>query len=385
MSKLASSLAITRRLVAFPTVSSESNFGLITFIRDYLSSFGIESRLTYNTDRGKANLFATIGAGNGGVVLSGHTDVVPASGGAWTSDPFLATERGDRLYGRGTADMKGFIAAVLHAVPKFLDTKLREPVHLAFSYDEEIGCLGARQLIAGMLADGIKPRAAIIGEPTSMNVVNAHKGCAGYRITVKGVEAHSSEPKRGVNAIAWMARIVAMIEQLALEAESRCRPDSGFVPPYTTFNSGIISGGSAANVVPGTATLTWGMRLVSWDSERAILETLQDRIEREIRREIKALNPLADVEIEADISIPPLGGSSLSEAERLVHSVLGTSAVSTAAFATEAGLFEQANVPAVVCGPGSIEQAHQRDEYIELSELAAIDRFLEKLTTLLGE
>lgn len=367
------------RLVALPTVSQESNLALIDLVRDHLAGFGIASRLTFNAERTKANLFASLGAGAGGIVLSGHTDVVPVQGQAWTSDPFTMVERAGRLYGRGTADMKGFIATALALVPEFLARARTEPIHLALSYDEEVGCLGVHDLLADLAGAGIAPRLAIIGEPTSMRVVNAHKGICSQRTRITGVPGHSSQPQRGVNAIAAAARMVEFLEQEAAAATTRARPDGDFEPPYTTYNAGTISGGNAVNIIAASAELLWEFRNVPWD-DSGVLRARADRfVADELRARLKARDPRADAATEHLVEVPALVPDPDSPAVRLALELTGDNRTGTVAFSTEAGLFQRAGIAAVVCGPGSIDDAHRADEFVTRSQLEACAGFLRRV------
>jgi acetylornithine deacetylase len=367
------------RLVALPTVSQQSNLALIDLVRDHLAGFGIASRLTFNAERTKANLFASLGAGAGGIVLSGHTDVVPVEGQAWTSDPFTMVERAGRLYGRGTADMKGFIATALALVPEFLARPRTEPIHLALSYDEEVGCLGVHDLLADLAGAGIAPRLAIIGEPTSMRVVNAHKGICSQRTRITGVPGHSSQPQRGVNAIAAAARMVAFLEQEAAAATMRARPDGDFEPPYTTYNAGTISGGNAVNIIAASAELLWEFRNVPWD-DSATLRARADRfVADQLRAGLKARDPRADAATEHLVEVPALVPDPDSPAVRLALALTGENRTGTVAFSTEAGLFQRAGIAAVICGPGSIDDAHRADEFVTRSQLEACAGFLRRV------
>jgi acetylornithine deacetylase len=367
------------RLVALPTVSQDSNLALIEFVRDYLARWGIAARLTFNAERTKANLFATIGSGPGGVVLSGHTDVVPVAGQAWSSDPFVMVERGGKLYGRGTADMKGFIATALALVPELAARALAEPIHLALSYDEEVGCLGVPHLLADLRAAGIAPRLAIIGEPTTMRVVSAHKGICFNRATVTGVPGHSSQPQRGVNAITAASSLIEFIEREARAAEARARSDGDFEPPYTTYNVGKISGGAAMNIIAASAELEWEFRNVPWDDA----DVLRTRVERfvadDLRARLKARDPRADATNRCMADVPGFVPAPESPAVRLALRLTGQNRGGTVAFSTEAGLFQRAGIAAVICGPGSIDDAHRADEFVALSQLEACAQFLRRV------
>jgi acetylornithine deacetylase len=370
---------LIERLVAFPTVSENSNLDLITFVQDYLAGWDVPARLTFDADRRKANLFATIGAGPGGIVLSGHTDVVPVADQRWSSDPFRAVERDGRLYGRGTADMKSFLALILARVPDLVARRLPEPVHLSLSYDEELGCLGVPSLIADLAGAGIRPRLALIGEPTLMQVANAHKSRQSFETRIRGVPGHASDPERGVSAIAAASEALAFLAGLAAEARARARADSDFAPPYTSYNVGTFSGGSAINIIAASASFGWEFRTVPWDSARDELARFTRFVEADLKPRLKAQASEADIETETLSWVAGLVPDPSSPAERLALALTGLNRPRTISFGTEAGLFQEAGIPAVICGPGSIEQAHRADEYIELAQIAACDAFLDRL------
>ncbi len=367
------------RLVGFATVSQDSNLALIEFVRDYLARWAVASRLTFNAERTKANLFATIGTGPGGIVLSGHTDVVPVADQAWSSDPFVMVERGGRLYGRGTADMKGFIATALALVPEFAARALAEPIHLALSYDEEVGCLGAPHLLADLRDAGIAPRLAIIGEPTSMRVINAHKGICFNRAEITGVPGHSSEPRRGVNAITAASSLIEFIENEARAAEVRARADGDFEPPYTTYNVGKIAGGAAMNIIAASAELDWEFRNVPWDDGDVLRARVERFVADELRVRLKARDPRADAVNRCIADVPGLVPDPDSPALRLALRLTGQNRGGTVPFSTEAGLFQRAGIATVICGPGSIDDAHRADEFIEPSQLAACAALLRRV------
>jgi acetylornithine deacetylase len=378
----ATAIEILDRLVAFPTVSQDSNLALIDFVREYLARFDVPSRLTFNADRTKANLFATIGTGPGGIVLSGHTDVVPTAGQAWRSDPFVMTARDGKLYGRGTADMKGFIATALALVPELVVRPLPEPVHLALSFDEEVGCLGVHHLLADLAAAGIRPRLAVIGEPTSMRVVNAHKGICANHTVITGVPAHSSQPHRGVNAIAAAGSMIEFILGEARAAEQRTRTTGDFEPPYTTYNLGVINGGTAMNIIAERAELAWEFRNVPWDDSAELLARAERFVADDLRPRLKARDARADAVTECKVEVPGLMPDPESAAVRLALRLTGQNDTRTVAFSTEAGLFQRAGIAAVICGPGSIDDAHRADEFITAAELAACAQFLRRLTAI---
>lgn len=371
---------ILERLVGFDTVSANSNLALIDWVADYLEGCGVRSALTRSADGAKANLYATIGPDDrGGVILSGHSDVVPVAGQAWDSDPFRLAERGDRLYGRGTADMKGFIALVLALAPRAAAGPLAVPLHLALSYDEEVGCLGAPALIAALPEGAARPRLAIIGEPSGMRVANAHKGIQFLRTRVTGREAHSSLPERGVNAIAAAAEIIGEIGRLAALCRAAAAADSRFDPPYTSFNIGRIAGGAAVNIIARDCVFEWEFRAVPGEDAAALRRWIDDFVARDLLPRLRAGHPDAAVSTETAAAVPPLVPDPASPAEALARALSGAGETTTIAFATEAGLFQAAGIPAIVCGPGSIAVAHQSNEYITRAELAAGGDFLDRL------
>jgi len=375
-----SPVEMIERLVGFPTVSADSNLDLIHFARDYLSGHGIASRLTHNEDRRKANLFATIGPEiAGGVVLSGHTDVVPVAGQPWESDPFAVVRRNGRLYGRGTSDMKSFIAIALALVPEFKAAALRVPIHLALSYDEETGCQGVSGLLEDIAANLPRPALAIIGEPTSMQIANRHKGCYAYRTTFTGLDGHSSATHKGVNAISHAAELIACLSRMAAEQREKGPFDDSFDPPYTTFNVGMIAGGTAMNIIARRCEVTWEFRPLPSVDPASVIERVQGFLDGDLLPRMRRVAPEAAIEMTQECVVPPLRIESESPAEALVRLLTGANHTIGVAFGTEGGLFQQAGIPAVVCGPGSIAQAHQPNEFIELAQIEAGTAFLRKL------
>ncbi len=357
---------------------------MIDWIRDYLDDLGIESRLAAGADETKANLYATIAGGGGegaegGVALSGHTDVVPVAGQAWTSDPFVLTEKGDRLYGRGTADMKGFIAIALAMAPAMKAANLRTPVHFAFSFDEEVGCKGVPHLIERLGRDLPKPSLVLVGEPTSMRVVDGHKGIAAMRTTVTGLEAHSSRPHEAVSAVVCAMKIVRKIEEIVDGLRAAGRTDGGFTPAWTTFNIGVIEGGSAVNIVPNRCRFDWEFRPIPGVTAEDVLDPLNDYVRAELLPKMQAVAPGAGVETEIMALSPPLQAGAGSPAVALARKLTGANHTEKVAYGTEGGLFELADIPAVICGPGDIAQAHKPDEFIEIAQLAAGARYVERL------
>ncbi len=373
-------LEMIERLVSFDTVSSKSNLALIDFIEDYLGGHGVAARRTTDREGAKANLFATLGPEiAGGVVLSGHSDVVPVEGQPWTSNPFRVAARDGRLYGRGTADMKSFIAVALALVPDVLAAKVKIPLHLALTYDEEIGCLGVGGLIADVKTALPPPAIVIVGEPTDMKVVTAHKGVTGLRTTITGQEAHSSQPHRAGNAVLAAAELIAFIGRLAEEKRRDVPADSPFEPPYTSFNVGTIKGGSALNIVPRHCSFTWEFRGLPGEDGMAIRDRFTRFAEEEVLPRLRANAPKAAIMTELLADVPPLGAQDDSAAEALVRALTGAKTTDAVSFAAEAGLFQEAGFSTVICGPGSIDQAHQADEFIDLAQVEACERFLRRL------
>jgi acetylornithine deacetylase len=372
--------AILDRLVAFDTVSRNANRALIDWIADYLAVHGVTARLVPNEDGGKANLFATVGPDrDGGVMLSGHTDVVPVDGQDWATDPFTVTEKDGRLYGRGTADMKGFIALVLALIPEMNAAGLQTPIHLAFSYDEEIGCIGVPSLIAKLAKAFPMPALAIVGEPTSMKLVNAQKGIMALRTTVTGFEQHSSRTHAGVNAVAHAADIIAHLNVLARRFVADGPFDQSFEPPHTTVNIGQISGGTAINITARHCEFIWEFRPIPGVDPDAVLASVERHIADSILPEMRAKFAGADIVTEVFARSPPLLPEEGSPAEALVRRLTGANSTDTASFASEAGLFQEVGIPTVLCGPGDIAQAHQPNEFIALDQMAAGEAFLRKL------
>ena len=372
------------RLVAFDTVSVKSNLALIEDVADYLRGHGATVHVLANDDGTKANLFATVGLeADGGICLSGHTDVVPVEGQPWDSDPFRVVARDGRLYGRGTADMKGFIATALALVPEMTRRRLSRPIHFALSYDEEIGCFGAPHMIAAFGDTLPRPGLVIVGEPTEMKVVNANKGIVGLETRVTGLEAHSSLTASGVNAILYAAKLLRHLEDMARDfAATR---NDAFEPPYTTLSVGTIAGGTATNIIPRDCTFQWEFRpLPGLDFEAVVAEF--DRFAHEtVLPPMRAVHPDAAIETTVRVVVPPLAAEPDSAAEALARALTGANRAHTASFAAEAGQFQAAGIPTVICGPGAIAQAHQPNEYITLDQVAACESFLHRLLDRLSE
>jgi acetylornithine deacetylase len=379
----AASRAMIERLIAFNTVSRDSNLGLIEWVRDYLQGLGAKTRLTHDASAKKANLFATLGdSKKPGLILSGHTDVVPVDGQDWDTDPFAATERDGKLYARGSADMKGFIGITLAQAPKFVaalnDQRLDAPLHYALSYDEEVGCLGVRGLIRDLEEQGIRPAGCVVGEPTSMQPIIAHKGTHRFRCAVHGREAHSSYVTHGVNAIEYAARLVVFIRQLADRLAQLEQRDYGFTVPYSTLSTGLIQGGIAANVVPKDCVFQFDMRTLP--------QLKPDTLYQEIRRyaevlaaEMRGIDPSAGIDLQW---VSQTVGLAAAESDAIVQWAMQLSrnpTVGKVSYGTEAGLFQKMGVPTVVCGPGDIAEAHRPNEFVALDQLAQCESFMDRI------
>ncbi|HSC65426.1 MAG TPA: acetylornithine deacetylase [Caldimonas sp.] len=377
----AHALEMARSLVRINTVSRESNLGLIELIRDKLARHGVASRLTFDDERKKANLFATLGAGKpAGVIVSGHTDTVPWDGQDWSVDPLGADVKDGRLYGRGSADMKSFIGLAVAHVPTWLAADLPFAVHLAFSYDEEVGGFGARRLIADMRDAGVAPLACIVGEPTGMVPALAHKGVYRWRCCVRGHAAHSSLTPQSVNAIEVGARVVAKLADMASRWRNEEPRYEGFDVPYSTGSVGVIEGGIADNVVPADCRFNYEFRNLPGSDVTAMQSEVRAYAES-LEPTMHAVDAETGIRFETICEMPAFLAAADDPAVLLAQRLAATDATTLVAFGTEAGLFQRAGTPTVVCGPGHIAQAHQADEYVSLAQLAACERFLLGLTT----
>ncbi len=374
-------LDLIRTLVGFDTTSRESNLELIDFVKTYLEGLGIESTLVYDEQKGKANLYATLGpADRPGIMLSGHTDVVPVDGQNWQSDPFALSERDGRLYGRGTCDMKSFIAICLAYAPRFLEGGLKTPIHLAFSHDEEIGCIGVRRLLDVMKGFDIKPAMCIVGEPTDMQVTIAHKGKFSYRAHVRGWEAHSSLAPKGVNAVEYAAELIAFMKGIARRIEAEGPYDPLFDIAHTTVHTGTIRGGTALNIVPKDCTFDFEFRHLPEHDPATLFAEVESYTRETLEPMMKALDPASGFEFETLSSIPALNNDPGDEVVTLAKTLAERNDHGKVSFGTEAGLFQQeVGIPTVICGPGSIEQAHKPDEYISLEQIAKGETFMDRL------
>ncbi len=367
-------------LIGFDTTSSKSNLALIDFVEEYLQALGVACRRTANTEGSKANLYATLGPDQpGGVVLSGHSDVVPVTGQDWHSDPFKVLRKDGRLYGRGTADMKSFLAIALALAPEFLEAGLKRPIHLAFSYDEEIGCLGVGGLIADIVENLPRPSIVIVGEPTSMQPVVEHKGISVYRTTITGKAAHSSQPHRGANAILAAGELIAELGRIAEELRQAAAKASPYDPPYTTIGIGKIAGGEAVNIVAEHCSFEWEFRNLPQQDPAEIEERFRRFAEDKVLPKLRQGFAQARIETEALSSVNAFRRVEDSEAEQLIRRLTGSNRREAVSFGTESSLFQEAGISTIVCGPGSIDQAHQPDEFIELAQVEACAAMLRKL------
>ncbi|MEZ5996300.1 MAG: acetylornithine deacetylase [Hyphomonadaceae bacterium] len=377
MSATSDTLEILARLVAFDTTSRNSNLALIGWVEDFLGARGVASRRVTNADGTKANLHARLGPdAPGGVVLSGHTDVVPVDGQPWSSDPWVLSERGGKLYGRGTADMKSFLALALAHADAALAAALKRPIILAFSYDEEIGCLGAPSMIAELAALSPPPAAVIVGEPTSMRVVSAHKGVRSFNVEVTGREAHSSLPDSGVSAVMEALKLMDLVVELGREAKTISHPH--FSPPGPTLTIGKVEGGTAANILARRCAFVWDLRSVETSEADAIEARFRDAAAK-LDAEIKARAPEGGVAVTRRSNTVGLALARESPAEQIARAITGDNETRAVSYAAEAGLFQRAGIPAIICGPGSIEQAHQPDEWIDLAQIEEGAAFMRRL------
>ena len=377
---MSASRDLLETLVAFDTTSRESNLQLIEFVRNYLASFDVPCELIYNEQRSKANLFATIGpADKPGIVLSGHTDVVPVDGQPWTVPPFELTERDGKVYGRGTADMKGYIACVLALVPSLVSTSLRLPVHIALSYDEEVGCLGVRSLLAELEQRPVKPMLCIIGEPTELKPVLGHKGKLAIRCDIHGHACHSAYAPLGVNAIEYAAELIGELGRIGDRLKAPEHHDVRFDPPFSTVQTGVIGGGKALNIVPADCRFDFEIRALPSHDPSDVARELKTYAEQQVLPRMRAVSELSEIRFSELSAYPGLVTDAHSEAAELIAAFCGSRAFGTVAFGTEGGLFDAAGIPTVVCGPGSMDQGHKPDEFVSLEQLTACDAMLQRM------
>ena len=376
-----SSRDILQRLVAFDTTSRNSNLALIDFVSVYLYRYGVESELVYDASGEKANLYATIGPEEKpGVMLSGHTDVVPVDGQNWSTNPFELIEKDSKLYARGSADMKGFIACVLAAVPKMVESDVQTPINLAFSYDEEIGCIGVRTLIDMLEQQPVKPAMAIIGEPTSMQAIIGHKGKCAFDVNVTGCNAHSAYTTEGVNAVIYAARLVNFIYEFQQRIVANGPFDNDYRVPYSTLHVGTIDGGTAANIVPANCRFDFEIRHLPEQDPQAIIDEIKDFAAQTLLPEMRTVFSEANIQFTEKTQYPGLFTAPDEQIVQFVKSLLGDDSHGKVSFGTEGGLFsERLGVPAVVCGPGSILQAHRADEFVAVDQIDRCDRMIDRL------
>lgn len=381
MPNLLSCQELLARLVTFDTTSRNSNLDLIDFVRDLLDGHGVSSELIANEEGTKANLFASFGPiEKPGLVFSGHTDVVPVDGQGWSSDPFALTARDDRLFARGASDMKGFIASVLALVPEITAKKLDHPIHLAFSYDEEVGCKGVPHLLDRLVDHlPVLPKGCVVGEPTGMKVANGHKGKAGYRCTVIGRASHSALNHLGVNAVEMAALIVAKLREMNLDFRAKGPFVEGFEPPHCTVTTGVFAGGTALNIVPSSCRFEFEFRLLPGQEAKTLLNDIQTFASKTLLPAMRSIASEATIEWQELMSYPALGCDQPSDIERLGCSLTSTDQPIKLAFGTEAGHFAKRGIPSIVCGPGHIDVAHKPDEYVEISQLNDCTAFLRSL------
>ena len=374
------SVGLLRTLVGFDTTSRESNLQLIEFVRDYLAGFDVPCELIYNAERSKANLFATIGpAEQPGIVLSGHTDVVPVDGQPWTVAPFELSEHDGKLFGRGTADMKGYIACVLALVPTLVAAELRMPVHIALSYDEEVGCLGVRSLLAELEQRPVKPLLCIIGEPTELKPVLGHKGKLAMRCDVHGHPCHSAYAPLGVNAIEYAAELIGELGRIGQQLKAPEHHDTRFDPPYSTVQTGVISGGKALNIVPADCRFDFEIRALPSQDPTLVAQQLQAYTEQQVLPRMRAVSEHSAIRFSELSAYPGLATDAQSQAAELIAAFCGSREYGTVAFGTEGGLFDAAGIPTVVCGPGSMDQGHKPDEFVSRAQLDACDAMLQRM------
>ncbi len=375
-------LEMITKLISFDTVSRNSNLNLIDYVADYLAEYGVTSQKIYNDDKSKANLFATVGPDvDGGIILSGHTDVVPVDGQPWDTDPFTVTEKDGKLYGRGTSDMKSFSAIALALVPEMIEKGIKKPVHFALSYDEEVGCLGSPRMIEQIVEQGLKPRAVVVGEPTMMDIVTAHKGIVGLKTKIIGKEAHSSLVEDGVSAVMTGARLVNYIADMMAENKANMVPNPSYTnsPAYTTLHVGMMNGGTAMNIISRECEFVWDIRYIASDDPQSFIDRFNTYCETEILPAMQAIDPDCSIETKIVSSTAALGPENGGEAEMLCKALTGKNDTLSVSYAAEAGQFQEAGFSTVLCGPGSIGIAHQPNEYIELEQVRASEDFIRKL------
>jgi acetylornithine deacetylase len=377
-------LPFLEKIISFDSTSCKSNLEVIHFIEGYFQSLGLITKLTYNTDKTKANLFATIPAVNGnaktgGIIFSGHTDVVPIEGQLWDYEPFALSYQDKKFYGRGTCDMKTFVAGTMAFAEQIQKRGPSVPIHFAFSYDEEIGCLGVPVLLEDIVARGITPKICIVGEPTMMKPVIGHKGRVGYQCTIYGKECHSSMTHLGVNAVEIAAELITFLNALGRRLRDHGPHHFDYAPHYTTVHTGVIHGGTVVNIVPNHCYFEFELRYLPGDEPQKYLEELKTYIKTSIVPEMQKISPKSNVTIELKPSIIGLATPEDSEVVKFITSLTGSNHVEKVSYGTEAGIFSQFGIETIIFGPGSIEQAHQQNEFIELSQIELFEKFMIRL------
>ncbi|WP_406646071.1 acetylornithine deacetylase [Aliisedimentitalea scapharcae] len=383
---LEETIEILRNLVGFDSISGRSTHPILGYVRDYLAAHGVETTLSYDDTGERANLFATIGPQiDGGVVLNGHTDVVPVDGQVWATDPFVLTRMGNQLFGRGSVDMKGFLACVLASVPVFQAAELKHPIHIAFSYDEEIGGLGMPVLLDAMAGETYRPEVVIVGEPTNMTIVTGHKGGYEMRTEVIGHAVHSCDPTKGANAINAATKLIAKIEEMGTNRAAHPIANSAFDPAYPTFNIGTIEGGAARNATAGWCNFKWEYRPMPGEDGAAVITEVAEFAETEILPALRAIAPDTDIRIITETAVPPLDDRNAAKAAEFVSALTGINDTRVVSFGTDAGYFSDAAYSTVVFGPGDINRAHKPDEFITVEELTEGLDFLKRLSDRLSQ
>ncbi|PQM56626.1 MAG: acetylornithine deacetylase [Rhodobacteraceae bacterium] len=377
---LARAVEILERLVAFPSVSGTSTYGIVNYIKKYIEGHGIEVALSFDLSGERANVFATLGpVVDGGIVLNGHTDVVPVKGQKWQSDPFTLTKRNNCLYGRGSVDMKGFLACVLASIPIFKEMNLKKPIHIAFTFDEETGGYGLPVLLNSPEFIDCSPEIVIVGEPTEMNIITGHKGGDEMRTEITGFEVHSCNPNKGVSAISVAMRLIAKIEEIGDRLACLPHSNSLFEPPYATFNVGKIEGGTARNAIAGWCNFDWEFRPMPGEDSGAIIAEIKEYADKVLLPPMKDINENAEIKVITEVSVPPFDDMNSERAARFISEITGKNSRGVVSFGTDAGYFSAAGLSTVVCGPGSISRAHAPDEYITIGELKEGLSFMKKI------
>jgi len=372
------------KLISFDTISSKSNLALISEIQNWFDHYKVQSILTHDATAKKANLFASIAdetgqTNQGGIILSGHTDVVPVDNQNWETNPFVATKKDERIFGRGTCDMKGFIATTLALLPKFKKTRLKKPLHFAFSFDEEVGCIGAPLMLNNLKQKGFNPSACIVGEPTNMQPVVAHKGINVFRCNFHGKSAHSSLTPQGCNAIEYAAELICWLQNLAKKLQDSNKNDSCFDVPFTTLSTNMINGGNAMNIIPNHCEVIFEFRNLPSLTPKYLIEEIHNFIDKTLLVNMREKFKDAAITLDTLATVPAMEANEKDEFTKTIRLITHELEKIKVAYTTEAGLFQQSGIPTIVCGPGSIEQAHRANEYVTLEQLQRCENFLEKL------